>query len=125
MLAGIYVWVAGMIVGLVISVFQAATQINEMTMTFVPCFSTARRISDVINESHTNSAVVLDAACVKIMIPPNISRVDVVAFLDRLSYGPESTPGLDENWAEWNANLDVNREWYTSAREGGDPSSGE
>ena len=28
--------VAGMLVGLVISVFQAATQINEMTMTFVP-----------------------------------------------------------------------------------------
>jgi flagellar biosynthetic protein FliQ len=28
--------VAGMIVGFVISVFQAATQINEMTMTFVP-----------------------------------------------------------------------------------------
>ncbi|MFO7653887.1 MAG: flagellar biosynthesis protein FliQ [Candidatus Krumholzibacteriia bacterium] len=27
---------AGMVVGLVISVFQAATQINEMTMTFVP-----------------------------------------------------------------------------------------
>jgi len=28
--------VAGMIVGLTISIFQAATQINEMTMTFVP-----------------------------------------------------------------------------------------
>lgn len=28
--------IAGMIVGLVISIFQAATQINEMTMTFVP-----------------------------------------------------------------------------------------
>jgi flagellar biosynthetic protein FliQ len=27
---------AGMLVGLVISIFQAATQINEMTMTFVP-----------------------------------------------------------------------------------------
>ena len=27
---------AGMIVGLVISIFQAATQIHEMTMTFVP-----------------------------------------------------------------------------------------
>lgn len=27
---------SGMIVGLVISIFQAATQINEMTMTFVP-----------------------------------------------------------------------------------------
>ena len=28
--------ISGMIVGLVISIFQAATQINEMTMTFVP-----------------------------------------------------------------------------------------
>jgi len=28
--------VAGMLVGLVISIVQAATQINEMTMTFVP-----------------------------------------------------------------------------------------
>jgi len=28
--------IAGMIVGLLISIFQAATQINEMTMTFVP-----------------------------------------------------------------------------------------
>jgi flagellar biosynthetic protein FliQ len=27
---------AGMLVGLAISIFQAATQINEMTMTFVP-----------------------------------------------------------------------------------------
>lgn len=27
---------AGMVVGLIISIFQAATQINEMTMTFVP-----------------------------------------------------------------------------------------
>jgi flagellar biosynthetic protein FliQ len=27
---------AGMLVGLVISIFQAATHINEMTMTFVP-----------------------------------------------------------------------------------------
>jgi flagellar biosynthesis protein FliQ len=27
---------AGMVVGLVISIFQAATHINEMTMTFVP-----------------------------------------------------------------------------------------
>ena len=30
------VLVAGMVVGLAISIFQAATQINEMTMTFVP-----------------------------------------------------------------------------------------
>ena len=32
--------VAGMIVGLAISIFQAATQINEMTMTFVPKIQT-------------------------------------------------------------------------------------
>jgi len=28
--------ISGMLVGLAISIFQAATQINEMTMTFVP-----------------------------------------------------------------------------------------
>ena len=28
--------IAGMVVGLLISIFQAATQINEQTMTFVP-----------------------------------------------------------------------------------------
>ncbi|HEB49705.1 MAG TPA: flagellar biosynthesis protein FliQ [Desulfobulbus sp.] len=28
--------IAGMVVGLIISVFQAATQINEQTMTFIP-----------------------------------------------------------------------------------------
>ena len=27
---------AGLVVGLIISIFQAATQINEMTMTFIP-----------------------------------------------------------------------------------------
>ena len=27
---------SGLIVGLIVSVFQAATQINEMTMTFIP-----------------------------------------------------------------------------------------
>lgn len=27
---------AGLVVGLLISIFQAATQINEMTMTFIP-----------------------------------------------------------------------------------------
>ncbi|MDL1962745.1 MAG: flagellar biosynthesis protein FliQ [Deltaproteobacteria bacterium] len=27
---------AGLVVGLIVSIFQAATQINEMTMTFIP-----------------------------------------------------------------------------------------
>lgn len=30
------VLIAGMLVGLIISIFQAATQINEQTLTFVP-----------------------------------------------------------------------------------------
>jgi len=47
-------------------------------------FSTARRVSEAINESHANSAMVLDAACVKIMIPANVHRAGVVAFLDEL-----------------------------------------
>lgn len=28
--------IAGLVVGLIVSMFQAATQINEMTMTFIP-----------------------------------------------------------------------------------------
>jgi flagellar biosynthetic protein FliQ len=30
------VLLAGLVVGLLVSIFQAATQINEMTMTFIP-----------------------------------------------------------------------------------------
>jgi len=28
--------IAGLVVGLIISIFQAATQVNEMTLTFIP-----------------------------------------------------------------------------------------
>ena len=48
-------------------------------------FSTARRISDAINESYTGSALVLDAACVKILIPPHIGQAEIVAFLDEVT----------------------------------------
>ena len=47
-------------------------------------FSTARRISDAINESHAESALVLDAASVKVMVPQNVSQRDLVAFLDEI-----------------------------------------
>jgi hypothetical protein len=41
---------------------------------------------------------------------------DVVAFLDRLSYGDDSTPGMRETYAEWDKNIDANRGWYRSRR---------
>ncbi len=42
---------------------------------------------------------------------------DVVAFLEELTYGDQSTPGTTDNRAEWDANIDVNRNWYPSRRE--------
>jgi hypothetical protein len=47
---------------------------------------------------------------------------DVVAFLDRLTYSERSTPGTSENYAEWNENIEANREWYRS-RKTAEPSS--
>ena len=47
-------------------------------------FSTSQRISAAINESYADSALVLDAASVKIMVPPTISQRDLVAFLDEV-----------------------------------------
>ena len=44
---------------------------------------------------------------------------EVVAFLDRLSYDEKSTPGLKENRAEWNKNIEVNEGWYPSRLKAG------
>jgi hypothetical protein len=41
---------------------------------------------------------------------------DVVAFLDRLTYGEKSTPGMRETYAQWDRNIDVNQGWYRSRR---------
>ena len=41
---------------------------------------------------------------------------DVVAFLDRLSYGDKSTPGMRETYAAWDRNIQVNQNWYRSRR---------
>jgi hypothetical protein len=43
---------------------------------------------------------------------------DVVAFLEKLTYSENSTAGTAENLAEWNRNIEVNREWYPSRRHG-------
>jgi hypothetical protein len=48
------------------------------------------------------------------LIEGSLSRV--VAFLDRLTYGNDSTPGLEESYSRWNENIEVNRDWYRSRR---------
>ena len=41
---------------------------------------------------------------------------DVVAFLDQLTYSEKSTPGTRENYADWDENINVNRNWYRSRK---------
>ncbi len=48
-------------------------------------FTTAQRISGVINEAYADSAVVLDASGVRITVPPNISQKGLIAFLDEIT----------------------------------------
>ncbi|MDI9430174.1 MAG: flagellar basal body P-ring protein FlgI [Planctomycetota bacterium] len=47
-------------------------------------FSTAQRISNIINQSHADSAFVLDAAGVKVLVPTDITARNVIAFLDEI-----------------------------------------
>ena len=41
---------------------------------------------------------------------------EVVVFLDQLTYGAQSTPGLADRRTEWNKGLDCHREWYAARR---------
>lgn len=47
-------------------------------------FSTALRISKVINDSYPDSAVVLDASVVKVTVPSAITQRNVISFLDEI-----------------------------------------
>ena len=47
-------------------------------------FSTAQRISEIINQSYVDSAVVLDAASIKVMVPAEVAQKAVIAFLDEI-----------------------------------------
>jgi flagellar P-ring protein precursor FlgI len=47
-------------------------------------FTTAQRISAAINEAYADSAVVLDAASVKVTVPASISQKGLIAFLDEI-----------------------------------------
>ncbi|MBN1359560.1 MAG: flagellar basal body P-ring protein FlgI [Sedimentisphaerales bacterium] len=48
-------------------------------------FTTAQRISTAINEAYADSAVVLDAASVRITVPSSVSLKGLVAFLDDIT----------------------------------------
>ncbi|MHB0859142.1 MAG: hypothetical protein ACYC5M_16435 [Anaerolineae bacterium] len=37
---------------------------------------------------------------------------DVIALLDQLTYGPRSTPGVEENYAAWDRNIDIHAGWF-------------
>ena len=43
---------------------------------------------------------------------------EVVAFLDSLSRGEKSTPGVAENHAQWDKGIEMNKDWYASRRTG-------
>jgi flagellar P-ring protein precursor FlgI len=48
-------------------------------------FTTAQRISDVINKSYADSAVVLDAGAVRVGIPAEVTQRGIIAFLDDIT----------------------------------------
>jgi flagellar P-ring protein precursor FlgI len=48
-------------------------------------FSTAQQISDVINQQHPGSAVVLDAGTVKVSVPGDVPRTGIVGFIDDIT----------------------------------------
>jgi flagellar P-ring protein precursor FlgI len=48
-------------------------------------FSTAQRISEIINQSYPDSAVVLDATSIKVMVPAEITQRGIIAFLDEIT----------------------------------------
>ncbi|MCC6445315.1 MAG: hypothetical protein IT210_17880, partial [Armatimonadetes bacterium] len=41
---------------------------------------------------------------------------EVVAFLDSLTCGDKSTPGTSEVYRWWDADINVNQDWYASRR---------
>ena len=48
-------------------------------------FSTAERISKTINQTFTNSTVVVDAGTIKVKIPDNIAQAGIADFIDNIT----------------------------------------
>ena len=101
---------------------SGAEPVLEQFQTFVDAFPSARTpqakmrlIDRLIHGFHWYYKTVGPTRPVAVnLIEGRLS--DVVAFLDRLSYGDQSTPGMREIYAGWDRNIDANREWYRSRR---------
>jgi len=95
---------------------------------FVSAFPTAReprqkmlRIDRLLHGFHWYLAKGADALTPTRPVAVNLieGRMgDVVAFLESLTYGDKSTPGMRENLAEWGRNIDANPDWFPSRRRG-------
>ena len=48
-------------------------------------FSTAERISKIVNQNHPNSAVAVDAGTIKVKVPRQISQTDIASFIDDIT----------------------------------------
>jgi flagellar P-ring protein precursor FlgI len=48
-------------------------------------FSTAQRISQVINQTYANSSTVLDAGAVRVSIPSDVAQSEIVGFIDDIT----------------------------------------
>jgi len=48
-------------------------------------FTTAQRISDVINKSRPGIAMVLDAAAIRVSVPPEITAAGIIPFIDEIT----------------------------------------
>ena len=48
-------------------------------------FTTAERISKVINQTYPSSAVVADAGTIKVKVPAEISQTDIVGFINNIT----------------------------------------
>lgn len=47
-------------------------------------FTTAQRISEVINKTHPGIAMVLDAAAIRVGVPPEVTAAGIVPFMDEI-----------------------------------------
>jgi flagellar P-ring protein precursor FlgI len=48
-------------------------------------FTTARRISSIINVAHPETAVVVDAGTIRVKIPTTVERSDIAGFIDNIT----------------------------------------
>jgi flagellar P-ring protein precursor FlgI len=65
---------------------EQAAGLRHLTLTLRNSdFTTAQRISDVINKAYAGAATVLDAGAIRVAIPPQITAAGIVGFIDEIT----------------------------------------